>query len=238
MCTGCSRRALLAGGALALLLNAGVSGRAATSDKFLCGLESDHDLDKIIATKSSMPKGDARFHPALIDELKGILDIVKVDPGFQYVEADNAFATRRSYVRDTKGTIFIGTSLVRELLESSDGGVAVAGLLAHECVHIFQFYSPYNERLNGKNDAWYELHADVMAGYYLAKKIGTAAKRLNGLQQQLIKKGTYNERNPRYHGPGGYRSASLDKGYLLGQSKLSFLQAAEEAEQFVKNLIN
>jgi hypothetical protein len=187
------------------------------------------------ASKTSV-SDNPQFDLALIDELKLILKVVPVNPGFQYVKARNAAASDDSIIRDTKGTVWIGLDFVKELVKPADGGVSVAGVLAHECSHIYQFFSPYYDRLMGPTHRLLELHADLLAGYYMGRKVGTSTTRLRVLQQALLQFGDFNHQDPRDHGTPGQRVAALDKGYEFSLSGKSFETAASEGEDYVRHL--
>ena len=236
MCSICSRRGFLAAGLGLVAAGLTPHGSAGQTNLIGCGL-SNNDFDRARRSMRSTPGGDDRFHRPLVGELDNIIKLMKVDPGFQYVDARNAFAVSDSFVAGFKGTVLIGVELVRELLEPDDGGISVAGVLAHECAHIFQFFSGYAQSLRGQTPVRVELHADVLAGYYLATKVGSAGGRLAVMQRELIKHGTYNPQNPNYHGTPGQRNAALDEGYTLARNGVTFEDAAKEAADFVKVLV-
>src|SRR5712691_1776066 len=140
MCVICSRRALIIGAMSTFMSGPAISSAAQANRQIACGFTNE-DLHKVLASRTSMPSGDSSFHRALVAELKNILKTIPVQPGFQYVDARNAFAVPDTYVPGTSGTVLIGVSLVRDLLKPDDGGISVAGVLAHECAHIFQYFS-------------------------------------------------------------------------------------------------
>jgi predicted metalloprotease len=185
---------------------------------------------------SMPPEGGADYHRALIGELQNILKVIPVNPGFQYVSADNCFAVPQNYVPGTKGTVLIGTTFLDQLLKQKQGGVTAAGVLAHECAHIYQYFSSYYDRLKGPTAVLYELQADALAGYYLQKKLGGSPARLNAVQRDFIQMGTYNPQAATYHGTPGLRNAALDKGFLIAQGGSTFEEAATQSEPFVKAL--
>lgn len=238
MCVCCSRRELVAGTVSVVFLGPAVSIAKATTEKYICGFNDQKDYHKTIQTRRSIPDGNSKYHDALISELQSILKIIPADPGFQYVDSDNAHATSEPFYPNTRGTVMIGVRLMNQLLEANDGGISVAGVLAHECAHIFQFASPgLAERLEWPTRVFLELHADALAGYYLAKKIGTSTKLLGVMHRHLQLFGTYNSNDPAYHGMPGHRSAALDTGYEMSRNGMSFENASREAERYVKTLV-
>jgi hypothetical protein len=195
------------------------------------GYREDHST---MSSKS----GDQAFDEALIVELKRILEVIPVNPGFKYVSDDNAFSRDDSVVGGTAGTVLIGLKLVKGLLKANEGGVAVACVLAHECGHIFQFFSQnqYFDRLNAPTQRLRELHADLLAGYYMAKRMRPTSDALRIVEKAMIDFGSYNNSDPKDHGTPGQRSAALDKGYLLSLNGASFEDAAIEGEKYVRVL--
>jgi hypothetical protein len=234
MCVLCSRRDLISGAIATLLLSTEFSYAGNGDRRVLCGFNND-DL-RTYHNSMTSTSGDPRFDSALIAELKRILQVIPIDPGFKYVKANNAAASDESIVHGTKGTVFIGLDFVRKLVDHDDGGVSVAGVLAHECAHIYQYFSPYNDELKGSTYLWFELHADLLAGYYMAKKLGTDTLRLSEFQRTLIRSGTYNEQDLRNHGTPGQRNAAMDKGYRLSRSGMTFEDAAREGKEYVQRL--
>jgi hypothetical protein len=230
MCCVCSRRGLIAGAITIFLLGPTMSRAADRDRQVACGFGDGHNQYRNTMTSKS---DDPSFDRALIAELKRILQVIPVDPGFQYVDADNAFALSDSIIANTKGTILIGQKFVKDLVKQKDGGVAVAGVLAHECAHIFQFFTSYYDRLNGRTKVLLELHADFLAGYYMAKRIGFAPDNPGIFAQALIQKSTYRSSG---HGTPGQRNAAMDKGYMLSLSGKTFEEAAREGEEYVRRL--
>ena len=98
-------------------------------------------------TKSSK-SGNDKFDAALIEELKVIEQVIPgINPGFQFVQAHNAFTTAETVIRGTQGTVWIGIDFVKRNLANTgnnnlDGGIAVAGVLARQCAQVFQLASP------------------------------------------------------------------------------------------------
>jgi hypothetical protein len=233
MCGSCSRRGLILGAVATFIL--GVRPAEAEGDhRILCGFKSENFQSYRDTITSS--SGNPSFDGAVIAELKRILKIIPAEPGFKYIKANNAAATNESIVDGTKGTVFIGLDFVSNLVKQDDGGVSVAGVLAHECAHIFQYYSPYHARLKGTTSRLLELHADLLAGYYMAKKLGNAGAMLSGLQRELIQNGTYNNIHLEDHGTPGQRNAALDKGYVMSRGGMAFEEAARMGEEYVRRL--
>jgi hypothetical protein len=183
--------------------------------------------------------GDSRLDRALIAELRRIVDIIPVGPGFKYIrdDAPNAFATSATYVPGTRGTCLFGINLIgREMGSSEYGGVAVAGIAAHECAHIFQYFSPYYGRLKGATAKHVELHADFLAGYYMGRRRQFASDRIAVFARSLFNMGDYDYNNPRHHGTPEQRFEAMKRGYEIGSQNAAFQNAAEEGASFVRRL--
>jgi hypothetical protein len=208
-----------------------------------CACSSD-EFDNRHSTKSSK-SGDDQFDAALIQELKVIEQVIPgINPGFQFVKAHNAFTTAETIIRGTQGTVWIGIDFVRNLAESkttnTDGGIAVAGVLAHECAHVFQLASSdlLKDLLRGQaNAVLAELHADFLAGYYLAKKRNVTPEKLTIMQKVFVYQGAYDRRDPYYHGTPGLRGAAMDTGYFAAQDGRAFVEASIIGAKYVRGLV-
>ena len=149
---------------------------------------------------------------ALIVELKRIIETIPVNPGFQFIEEEspNAFAIKESLISGTSGTVLIGLKLLNVLLKNIQGGVSVAGVCAHECGHIYQYFSDFYDRLNGSNKIRLELHADCLAGFYMGKRKDITADQVKLFGKTLYSFGGYDYGNPKFHGSGGQRHEQTD----------------------------
>ena len=107
--------------------------------------------------------GDDDFDRAMIAELKRICQILEVNPGFKYIDQENAFAIMETTVQGTAGTVLLGLSFVKKLMSEDNGGVGVAAVCAHECGHIYQFKNDLLDKLSNNDGRvlYRELHADV-----------------------------------------------------------------------------
>jgi hypothetical protein len=243
MCGFCSRRGFIAG-ALAAAIFGIAQPVAAEQNLMACSGCSRDEFNTLYRTRTST-SGSADFDDALIVELKNIQRVIpSINPGYQYVQARNAFTTSDTIVRNTQGTVWIGLGLVNSLVDikkqdNTIGGIAIAGVLAHECGHIYQINTKVYDRLmkDQTSAVLVELHADLLAGYYLAKKRGVGPERLAALQQVFVALGTYDRKNPKYHGTPGLRGAAMDTGYFAAQDGKSFEEAAEFGEKYVRRLV-
>lgn len=187
--------------------------------------------------------GNKDFDTALIEELKHIHRIMPINPGFRYVKSNNAFASSESVLRDTNGTVWIGLDLVNDLV-SKDRGVSVAGTLAHECAHIFQFFQNYEpsktyyRRLVGPTTISVELHADLLAGYYLGKKRNVTDREVSNFSDLLSRSGSYNVTDRSHHGYPEFRVMAMGRGFRAERiDKMSFEQTAKFGVEYVEKLV-
>lgn len=235
MCIACSRRHLLAGGLATLAVGRQPTDAAPQPQTRIACARAGASR---VPADGKAQSGDAKFDNAVIAELRNILAVIPVNPGFQYVEDDNAFARDDTWVPGTKGTVLIGLALTRNLLKPAGGGVSVACILAHECSHIYQFFSKdqFYDRLSGPTQRLQELHADVLAGFYMEKRLGPAIGTLRAVQKTMIDFGSYTSSDPADHGTPGQRNAAIDKGFVLAAKGTKFEDAAREGEAYVVRL--
>lgn len=241
MCVVCSRRALMFGATAALFSGPAIS--RAAGRRITCGFNRVEG-QKFRQTRTSK-SGNPQFDDALKAEVERIHQIMPINAGFQYVKANNAFATDDSIVPETKATVWIGLDLVTRLIKSNDG-ISVAGILAHECAHVFQFFQPsartYYDQLMELKEAksttiLVELHADFLAGFYLAKKKGVTHAQIGHFAKTLIEGGSYNFLDRDHHGYPSHRSLSMERGYRAAvQERRSFEQAAQFGVEYVRKL--
>jgi hypothetical protein len=243
MCGICSRRGLISGAIATAVLWPMNASALQDSKAIPCGC-SDDEFANRHQTKSSK-SGDDKFDAALIQELKVIEQIIPgINPGFQFVQAHNAFTTAETVIRGTQGTVWIGIDFVRNLADPknniANGGIAVAGVLAHECAHVFQLASAdlLNRLVKDRTNAVLaELHADFLAGYYLARKRNVTPELLTIMQRVFVYQGAYNRSDPNYHGTPGLRGAAMDTGYFAAQDGKNFTEASEIGARYVSGLV-
>lgn len=237
MCTTCSRRSFV-GGILASSLVTSVN--AQNRGTIICGFGSSDDYDLRFSTMTSK-SGSKPFDDALVAELKSIHKLMPINPGFKFIKANNAFATTETVVDGTQGTVWIGLNFVNDLIKPADGGVSVAGVLAHECAHIFQFFDPYSYYTKltqkGVTSVLVELHADFLTGYYLGVMKGLSPSKLSPMQTALLQMGTYNRKDPKFHGTGPMRAVAMERGYFASQDNMKLHEAARLGEAYVAGLL-
>ena len=166
-------------------------------------------------------------------------------PGLKIIEAPeshaaNALATTERVVEGTDGTVLMGRTLVfRELQENRSGwgGLAVAGFMAHEFAHIYQFRTEWAARLRerARTVEAQELHADYLAGYHLGlKRREGAAMDIKAFMDGAYLVGDFHEHAPQHHGTPRERQRAVREGYRTGvQGEGPIARVAERGYQEV-----
>jgi len=243
MCTRCSRR-FVVGGLASLAGAAAVARRVrakGSNHRFSCSYARYSDsADGSLKTMST--SGDARLDRALISELREMVKIIPVNPGFQYVVDDppNAFADPDSLIPNTNGMVYIGINLLKGELNSRDmGGITVAGICAHECAHIYQFNYELEPKLEDKlndTDVLIELHADLVAGYYLRRR-GWSFERVQAFGESLFGHGDYGFNDAAHHGTPAQRVSAMRAGYAYAMRENALAKCAADGVAFVRSLV-
>ncbi|WP_262298584.1 hypothetical protein [Microvirga sesbaniae] len=182
--------------------------------------------------------GDDALDQAFIAELKRIVSVLNINPGFQYIDEMNSYSTIEVYIPGTKGTVFFGVPLIKMLMMEPDGGIAVAGIAAHECAHVLQYVIdiPSKLRTTSGSVTLLELHADFLAGYYIGRRNGDGSSSIIRLSSALYKFGDYDFKSPAHHGTPAKRSAAAEKGYAVAQNGGKLQDAIEAGMKYVKEL--
>jgi hypothetical protein len=238
MCGTCSRRGFI-GGIISSTFFPPI-GHTEERGQIICGFASTDEYETRFSTMASK-SGNKPFDDALIAELKNIHRLLPINPGFKFMKASNAFATNESVVAGTQGTVWIGLDFVNDLIKAADGGISVAGVLAHECAHIFQFFDAYSYYTKltqkGVTSVLVELHADFLTGYYLGAVKGLPPSKLSPMQTALLQMGTFNRKDPKFHGTGPMRAVAMERGYFASQDKMKLEEAAKLGETYVAGLL-
>lgn len=157
--------------------------------------------------------------------------VVAMDPDNMVI---NAYALKETLeetqIDGTKGTVLLGRELVfRELQENQRGwgGLAVAGFMAHEFAHIFQFFTAFDRRLGEGSPS--ELHADFLAGYHLGlKRRGGSPMDIGAFMDGAYLIGDNYKSDPDHHGTPKERRRAVREGYRTGiEGRQPILVAAE-----------
>jgi hypothetical protein len=195
--------------------------------------------DQQLITTSGNADLDHYLGHALL-HLAGQFDVY---PGFGFFDdssAENALATRETKISGTNGTVVFGLNLFRDTLRDfHDQGMAVIAVCAHEFGHIYQYTSGFYDKLTTGQAVntvkFAELHADYLAGFFLAgRKAAYPSLNLQGAGALFEKLGDTEFANPDHHGTPAQRVASIEAGFKLGRkSKQEIFAAATAGAEFV-----
>jgi hypothetical protein len=159
-----------------------------------------------------------------------------VRPGFGFYDdrrAPNAFATARSVFAGSDGTVLMGLILFSHFIrQSNDDGMTIIAICAHEFGHIYQLTKEYYAPLQALEltDRPIELHADFLAGYFLAqRKKDHSDLELRRVGEAFYKMGDTNFNNPKHHGTSDERIAAIAAGYQFGRGSSVDIEAAAKA---------
>lgn len=160
-------------------------------------------------------------------EANRLADVFEVRPGLKIARNFfNAAATSDTIVKNTWGTVLMGQELITKFLNDNRrnaGGLTVAGFMAHEFAHIYQFSSGFRDKLmKGQSTVkLQELHADFLAGYYLGvKRRQTQADwDIGAFTEGIYLVGDSNIEDYNHHGKSKERRAAVLLGYKTGIQK-------------------
>ena len=179
--------------------------------------------------------GDSDLDRSISLELTHVADSFKVLPGFGFYDdsdGQNAFALDEDLIPNTRGTVIFGKQLLSDELASHEwGGLAVAGIMAHEFGHIFQYQSDFYRLLtkSQSTDRLLELHADYLAGYYLGlKRLRSGEIDIKGFLDSLYLKGDTDFNSSTHHGTPIERAQVMLAGYKMGLTNNNNIQQVAE----------
>lgn len=224
-----SRRALLRTG-LSLALAACCPTEVLASERTvrlkgrLCSLIARLGNDLITLESST---GEEILDAQLSMEANRLAHVFEVRPGLMILKAPhsysiNALAVSHSYVKGYKDTVMLGYDLVIDELRENRrgwGGITVAGYMAHEFAHIYQFNTPYSKRLEQLADTVEpsELHADFLAGYHLGlKRRSGESMDIGAFMDGAYLVGRFDFKSKNHHGAPNERRRAVREGYRTG----------------------
>jgi len=200
------------------------------------------DKNNVVDNTIFNTSGDTRLDQAfglMLADISGRLD---VRPGFGFYDdsgAPNAWALPNNIFPLTSGTVLFGKSLLAKGLGSGkNGDMFIMSVCAHEFGHVVQYSNGFHNRLrDGKpNSSVLELHADFLAGCYLALR-GTSY-----MPEQLISLGEAWEAigdsqftSPTHHGTPQQRIEAIQAGYRIAgeQPKFSVSELCEVGARYL-----
>jgi hypothetical protein len=223
-CPACAARALAANDEQILCAAAG---QGAPQAEALLDSTGDANLDRILAAEMME---QSRYYG--------------IQPAFMLYSGpnQNALATTKTRLENTKGTILYNVGFLQSQLKSGQwGGTVVAGVLAHEFGHIYQFFSAYAARLQGMHSTvkFQELHADFLSAFYMAKKFVASGVKLNDYFDAFYALGDYQFDQKDHHGTKEERYIAIKAGHnlSLGHKNEGIAFAASQGEAFLKEYI-
>lgn len=194
-------------------------------------------LSENLITSTGDPARDRALGRALV-RLAGLFG---ERPGFGFIDdrqGPNAFATPRTQVAGTWGTIMFGRTLFQDLMQRyDDQGIAVLAVAAHEFGHVAQFRSGIDRHLllGQPTVRRLELHADFLSGYALGtRKRQDPSITVWAAGDTLFRIGDYQFNNRNHHGTPDQRVATAEAGFSLGSdSDTTFADAFSQGAEYV-----
>jgi hypothetical protein len=199
------------------------------------------------ATKSETFKiarssGDAETDHFLGVALGHLSSAFEVSPGFAFFDdsaSPNALAVPDTLLGNGPGTVLMGMHLFGQLMARvRDGGITVIAVCAHEFGHIHQMQYGYHSRLAALDSTKrpIELHADFLAGYYLAlRKEQHRELDLSAVGGVLHGLGDTNFDAREHHGTPQERVGALAAGFKFGmEGRHDIAQAAQAGFQLIR----
>ena len=169
--------------------------------------------------------GNHALDQAFQRELQLLVETFQIQPRFAFLDdsdGPNAFA-------HPNGIVMFGINMIKKLLnESISGeGFGISAVMAHEFAHIVQFRTnTYDQPIK-----FPELHADYMAGWYLAKRQQYLPTDIRDGFHSVFKVGDYNLWSPQHHGTPQERLAAAIVG--AGDHRLDLGTALDVGRNFV-----
>lgn len=192
-----------------------------------------------------MTTGDPALDRHLGRALLRLATTFGVSPGFAFFddeEGENAFAASVTRMPGTWGTVLFGQRLFNRVMGVVEDGLGVLAVCAHEFAHNRQHM---NEDLYGRLLAAHEtvkiceLHADFMAGFFMAERKSTNSElKLYSLGPLVHAFGDTNFGARNHHGTPDERLEAWEAGFFFGRSgRYSADEASDEGERMVMRFI-
>ena len=163
-----------------------------------------------LATTTGYPDLDVklRHETASLHRAFGVSSSLFV---FNDFNGPNAYSSTHPQPTGPSGTIFLGKQLLDLAHVTPDmGETAVVLVLAHEWAHVLQVVAGFPSHLSGKHR---ELHADLLAGWYLGRRSFDHRLDLLGVAHRTYRQGRYPYIDIVSHGAPETRTAAMLFGY-------------------------
>ena len=142
------------------------------------------------------------------------------------------------------GIIAVGRNLLIDRLQKKHGIEIIKALMAHEYGHALQSKLGWSG-----GSKWKELHADFMAGFYMAQKTYITEDLLNSFIQEFYSIGDYGFYDPSHHGTPIERGCAFREGFYASRkfnlslysaykSGVVYLQGNSPCNQLTQTHIN
>lgn len=132
--------------------------------------------------------------------------------GLEENQSGNAFFTPRCSSISCNGSIVLGQHLILQAFNQGKGLNSVTAVLAHEFAHSVQlFFGWYG------NSPLKELHADYLAGFYMAYQSNLTTTDLDNAVDDFYSRGDFNFHSPQHHGTPEERGCAFIMGFKYGR---------------------
>jgi hypothetical protein len=202
-----------------------------------------NDVEASSYVKIARSSGDGETDRFLGTALGRLANTFRVSPGFAFYDDSkgiNAVAVRETLLGNGPGTVLMGMHLFGQLMARvRDGGITVIAVCAHEFGHIYQLQAGYERELAAldKTNRPFELHADFLAGYYLAlRKAEHPELDLGAVGGVLYALGDTAFTSRQHHGTPDERLGALSAGFKFGtEGSHDIAEAAKAGFLLVKH---
>jgi len=145
----------------------------------------------------------------------------------------NAFfmSTNECVTPGCVGVVAVGRNLLIQRLQKKFGVEIVKAILAHEYGHALQSKLGWHG-----SSKWKELHADFMAGFYMAQKSYISEELLGAFIQEFYEMGDYGFYESGHHGTPSERGCAFREGFFASRRfNLSVYGAYKGAVAYLSN---
>lgn len=132
--------------------------------------------------------------------------------GLEENRQGNAFFTPRCSSISCNGSIVLGQHLIVQTFNQGKGLNSVTAVLAHEFAHSVQHFFGWSG-----NSPLRELHADYLAGFYMAYQSNLTTNDLDNAVHDFYSRGDFNFNSSQHHGTPEERGCAFIMGFKLGQ---------------------
>jgi hypothetical protein len=242
MCNSHSRRAFVIGGLSSVMI-----GDAADA-QFRAGMACGAAMGGTRLSGFTSTTGNVSLDKAIIGEVLNIKRLMPTNPTVKFFDdsqSPNAFAVEQAGTAQlpvqmfpgTWGLVCIGLRLLKDELIFQTGGIALAGIIAHEVGHIWQFQFPgLRGMLASQTNRNIELHADYLAGVYFGRDGRRNINDIEVFSRSLFSKGSYDYNNPDFHGTPNSRVDAMKMGYRMAQAGRDVGDVSYDGIEIVRKL--